>query len=348
MVSTGNPERMWWSKDTIVLVTGANKGIGLQLVRELARRGLTTILTSRDESSGRKAIESLLEEGIDRERLVYHQLDITSPDSVDALADWVSRSYGSIEILVSRDLELEFRCFSSRPADSSLFSSLVFFQINNAGVNSIGVPDLEQAKYVVETNYYGTKRVIEAMVPLLKPGARIVNVSSKAGDLAYLKNEWNAKLEDIATLTPSKIDEMIQEFFRAVEAKEIKARGWPCMGEELPLAPPEMLAGYSLSKIALNAYARIIAEKLAREKEIFLNSMCPGSTSTAMSGFRGHSVEIGADTAVWIALLPPGTPEEPLPHGRFFMDRKDVGFSQMPVFYDGQFYKSLGELPKSK
>ncbi|EFJ11492.1 hypothetical protein SELMODRAFT_126117 [Selaginella moellendorffii] len=310
---------MWWSKDTIVLVTGANKGIGLQLVRELARRGLTTILTSRDESSGRKAIESLLEEGIDRERLVYHQLDITSPDSVDALADWVSRSYGSIEIL-----------------------------INNAGVNSIGVPDLEQAKYVVETNYYGTKRVIEAMVPLLKPGARIVNVSSKAGDLAYLKNEWNAKLEDIATLTPSKIDEMIQEFFRAVEAKEIKARGWPCMGEELPLAPPEMLAGYSLSKIALNAYARIIAEKLAREKEIFLNSMCPGSTSTAMSGFRGHSVEIGADTAVWIALLPPGTPEEPLPHGRFFMDRKDVGFSQMPVFYDGQFYKSLGELPKSK
>ncbi|XP_002979924.2 short-chain dehydrogenase/reductase 2b isoform X2 [Selaginella moellendorffii] len=319
MVSTGNPERMWWSKDTIALVTGANKGIGLQLARELARRGLTTILTSRDESSGRKAIESLLEEGIDRERLVYHQLDITSPDSVDALADWVSRSYGRIEIL-----------------------------INNAGVNSIGVPDLEQAKYVVETNYYGTKRVIEAMVPLLKPGARIVNVSSKVGDFSYLKNEWNAKLEDIATLTPSSIDEMIQEFFRAVEAKEIKARGWPCMGEEIPLAPPEILAGYSLSKIALNAYARIIAEKLAREKEIFFNSMCPGSTSTAMSGFKGHSVEIGADTAVWIALLPPGTPEEPLPHGRFFMDRKDVGFSQMPVFYDGQFYKTLGDLPKSK
>ncbi|EFJ18794.1 hypothetical protein SELMODRAFT_111807 [Selaginella moellendorffii] len=310
---------MWWSKDTIALVTGANKGIGLQLARELARRGLTTILTSRDESSGRKAIESLLEEGIDRERLVYHQLDITSPDSVDALADWVSRSYGRIEIL-----------------------------INNAGVNSIGVPDLEQAKYVVETNYYGTKRVIEAMVPLLKPGARIVNVSSKVGDFSYLKNEWNAKLEDIATLTPSSIDEMIQEFFRAVEAKEIKARGWPCMGEEIPLAPPEILAGYSLSKIALNAYARIIAEKLAREKEIFFNSMCPGSTSTAMSGFKGHSVEIGADTAVWIALLPPGTPEEPLPHGRFFMDRKDVGFSQMPVFYDGQFYKTLGDLPKSK
>ncbi|EFJ04318.1 hypothetical protein SELMODRAFT_138880 [Selaginella moellendorffii] len=321
---------MWWSKDTIALVTGANKGIGLQLARELARRGLTTILTSRDESSGRKAIESLLEEGIDRERLVYHQLDITSPDSVDALADWVSRSYGRIEIL-----------------------------INNAGVNSIGVPDLEQAKYVVETNYYGTKRVIEAMVPLLKPGARIVNVSSKVGDFSVsssrisMRNlgdsyDFSTALEDIATLTPSSIDEMIQEFFRAVEAKEIKARGWPCMGEEIPLAPPEILAGYSLSKIALNAYARIIAEKLAREKEIFFNSMCPGSTSTAMSGFKGHSVEIGADTAVWIALLPPGTPEEPLPHGRFFMDRKDVGFSQMPVFYDGQFYKTLGDLPKSK
>lgn len=91
--------RDWWSKDTIAVVTGANKGIGYEIVRQLAEKGLTVALTARDKSRGQAAVNALKAEGLNNVWL--HQLDVESPESVQTLAKWLKSKFGGIDILVS-------------------------------------------------------------------------------------------------------------------------------------------------------------------------------------------------------------------------------------------------------
>lgn len=91
--------RPWWSKDTIAVVTGANKGIGYEIVRQLAEQGLTVVLTARDPGRGQAAIDALEADG--QKNVWFHQLDVTSSDSVEALANWLKTQFGGIDILVS-------------------------------------------------------------------------------------------------------------------------------------------------------------------------------------------------------------------------------------------------------
>jgi 3-oxoacyl-ACP reductase-like protein len=55
----GKEAERWWSKDTVAVVTGANKGIGFEIVRQLAKEGITVVLTARDATRGKEALESL-------------------------------------------------------------------------------------------------------------------------------------------------------------------------------------------------------------------------------------------------------------------------------------------------
>lgn len=81
------------------MVTGANKGIGYELVRALADRGLTVVLTARDQGRGQAAVESLKAAGL--KSVWFHQLDVVSSQSVDKLATWLKTQFGGIDILVS-------------------------------------------------------------------------------------------------------------------------------------------------------------------------------------------------------------------------------------------------------
>lgn len=87
----------WWSAETIAVVTGANRGIGFEIVHQLAIQGLTVILTSRDTAVGEEAAKVLQEGGLN---VVCHQLDIVDPSSIKSFADWVQETYGGIDILV--------------------------------------------------------------------------------------------------------------------------------------------------------------------------------------------------------------------------------------------------------
>lgn len=77
------------------VVTGANKGIGLETVRQLSSQGVTVVLTARDEKRGRDATSSLNSDGV-----VFHQLDVLDPLSCQALADFVRDRFGRLDILV--------------------------------------------------------------------------------------------------------------------------------------------------------------------------------------------------------------------------------------------------------
>lgn len=83
------------------MVTGANRGIGFEMARQLAAQGLTVILTSRDTSVGLEAAKVLQEGGLNVD---VHQLDVLDSSSIQEFCDWIRERYGGIDILVSVNL----------------------------------------------------------------------------------------------------------------------------------------------------------------------------------------------------------------------------------------------------
>lgn len=145
----------------IALVTGANRGIGLETVTQLAQRGMTVILGARDLAKGEAAANKLNEAGLD---VRARQLDVTDDESVKLLAAEVGREFGRLDVLV-----------------------------NNAGIlydawQQASNADFKIVHEALETNTIGAWRMCQAFVPLLRKSraGRIVNVSSEAGSLAHM------------------------------------------------------------------------------------------------------------------------------------------------------------------
>ncbi|KAK2999757.1 hypothetical protein RJ639_024289 [Escallonia herrerae] len=166
----------------------------------------------------------------------------------------------------------------------------------------------EMAIECLRTNYYGTKKVTEALLPLLQlsSSARIVNVSSIFGQLSYIKNEKvRAELESIDSLTEEKIDDILQLFLRDFKEDRLKANGWPMT-----------LSAYKVSKAAINAYTRLTARRFP---SILVNCVHPGYCKTDITRYIGHLTPAeGAQAPVMVALLPDGGPS-----GLYF-DRMDA------------------------
>ncbi|GAA0182500.1 dehydrogenase [Lithospermum erythrorhizon] len=160
----------------------------------------------------------------------------------------------------------------------------------------------EWAEQCLQTNYYGTKRVTEAFLPLLllSHTPRIVNISSILGQFKNISNEWAiGVLSNVEELTEEKVDEVINAYLK--DRKE----GWPTY-----------FSAYKLSKAAINAYTRIMAKKYP---QIIINAVNPGFVRTDFTSNLGFfTPEEGAETSVNLALLPKGAPS-----GLFF-DIHDV------------------------
>lgn len=142
----------------IALITGANKGIGLEIARQLGKQGITVLLSVRDENRGREAAQKLQDEGIDAHVV---QLDVTNQDTINAAASRIESEFGKLDILV-----------------------------NNAGIAIDSVPpsqlDIEILRRTYDTNVFGVFAVTKAMLPLLRKSdaGRIVNMSSGLASLA--------------------------------------------------------------------------------------------------------------------------------------------------------------------
>lgn len=82
------------------MVTGANKGIGFEICRQLACKGIMVILASRNEKRGIEAQARLLEESGVSDNVVFHQLDVTDPVSIAAVSEFIKSRFGRLDILV--------------------------------------------------------------------------------------------------------------------------------------------------------------------------------------------------------------------------------------------------------
>ncbi|MDQ6914063.1 MAG: SDR family oxidoreductase [Verrucomicrobiota bacterium] len=145
----------------IALVTGANKGIGLETVKQLARQGMTVLLGARDTKKGEAAAEKLREEKLD---VQFLEIDVNDTASIRKAAGKVEREFGLLDIL-----------------------------INNAGVmaddekKKASEQTLETWRKTFETNLFGVVATTQAFLPLLRKSVagRIVNLSSILGSITY-------------------------------------------------------------------------------------------------------------------------------------------------------------------
>jgi NAD(P)-dependent dehydrogenase (short-subunit alcohol dehydrogenase family) len=143
----------------VALITGANKGIGFEVARQVGKAGCTVLVGARNVELGREAAAKLKAEGVDAR---FVAIDVVKHETIKRAADEIARDFGRLDILV-----------------------------NNAGIAAIGkdgapsVTDLDAVRTTIETNFIGALAVTQAMLPLLRKSkaASIVNVSSELGSI---------------------------------------------------------------------------------------------------------------------------------------------------------------------
>ncbi|MDX1672723.1 MAG: SDR family oxidoreductase [Balneolaceae bacterium] len=139
----------------VILVTGANRGIGYEICRQLSNRDHTVLLTARNREQGRKAAEEL--------EAVFCRLDVTDQDSIDQAVEFVAQKHGRLDVL-----------------------------INNAGImiddsNTAKNADMDTIKKTLDVNLYGPLRLSQRFLPLLRESddPRIINISSGMGAICH-------------------------------------------------------------------------------------------------------------------------------------------------------------------
>jgi len=141
-----------------VLITGANKGIGFEVARQLAVQGKKVLLGARDSARGQAAVDALHAQGLHAVELVV--IDVTSQESIDKAAAEIEQRYGVLDVLINNAAIIVDQALPTEATQSSLRATF-------------------------DTNFFGAIAVAQAFVPLLRKSAnaRLINVSSGLGSI---------------------------------------------------------------------------------------------------------------------------------------------------------------------
>ncbi|XP_035688238.1 LOW QUALITY PROTEIN: carbonyl reductase [NADPH] 1-like [Branchiostoma floridae] len=272
----------------VAVVTGSNKGIGFEIVRGLCKQldGIV-YLTARNEKLGQEAVQKLKSEGLNPS---FHQLDITNEQSIQALKQHLQDKHGGLDVLV-----------------------------NNAGFAYDGAataPFGTQAEDTVGVNFFGTLAVSKALLPIIRPHGRVVNVSSQSSQMSLKKcsAELQARFRD-RSIQEEELVMTLNKFIEMAKAGKHEENGFADWA-------------YGMSKIGVTVLTFIQAREMEKDsrEDILVNCMCPGWCKSDTTGWERppRSAAEGADTALFLALLPaPNTKDS---QGLFFYDRKPMAF----------------------
>nr|GLL25586.1 (+)-neomenthol dehydrogenase-like [Ipomoea trifida] len=282
------------------VVTGGNKGIGFEICRQLACEGVTVVLTARNEHKGAEAVEKLRGLGLS-DNVLFHRLDVTDASTVSSLVHFVNTNFGRLDILVNNAGVIGL------VANEGALKTPEERLLNMMGTIS---HNYELSAECIEINYYGSKRMTEAFLPLLQQSKspRIVYVTSGWSKLENIPNEWAKGVLNNVDSPPEKLDEVVNKFLEDLKNGSSKEKEWP-----------SRMAAYVVSKAAMNAYARITAHKYP---SLQVNCVDPGYVKTDINFNTGKiTANEGAQNIVRVALQPQDGPS-----GLFFDCNKIVAF----------------------
>ena len=152
---------MYTAAVKIALVTGANKGLGFETSRQLAKQGITVLMARRSSARGKAAAKALRNEGLNAE---FIQLDVTKPEQIRKAASEIKRNYGKLDILVNN-------------AGASVGEA--------HGQNSTETISPKALRTTFDVNFFGLVELTQRLLPLIKKSdaGRIVSVASILGSL---------------------------------------------------------------------------------------------------------------------------------------------------------------------
>lgn len=266
----------------VALVTGSNKGIGFGIVKGLCEKFPGVVyLTGRDEGRGKAAVAELNKLGLKPE---FHQLDVTNKESIIALKNFIKEKHGGLDVLV-----------------------------NNAGIafkNDATDPFSVQAEVTLATNYFALVDTCNELFSLLRPHARVVNLSSSAGHLLRIPGEAiRKKFVDIQSV--DELSKFMQSFVKAAKDGNHAELGW---GN----------SAYVVSKVGVSKLSFIQQATFDKNgpEDVVVNAVHPGYVDTDMTSHKGPlSIAEGAAAAIHLSLLSPNVKE---PRGAYIWHDKTI------------------------
>ena len=244
-------------KQRTILITGANKGLGFEVIKKLLKDSPEDriLLGTRDLQRGEEALKKLGSPS----NVHLLQIDTSSAESIARAAKEIQSKYqGQLDVL-----------------------------INNAGIAPSGLT-VENARQLLATNYYGVKLVNKHLGGFIRENGRIVNVASEVG--AWTLHEMSKELQEkykSPSLTTEQLDALVEEFVASIQAKKIEQSGYNVKSPVL---------AYGVSKAALIAQTKIEARQWSGAKNVLVLSVCPGYCSTDINhhGPGSRPAELGA------------------------------------------------------
>ncbi|KAF2862563.1 NAD(P)-binding protein [Piedraia hortae CBS 480.64] len=257
----------------VAVVTGGNRGLGLAIVRNLALQypsspfnsgPLFIYLTARNAKKGTEALKkakALSQDG-GRTTMKFHVLDIDDKKSIQALAAFLHKEH----------------------------PKGIDFVINNAGIMPDGY-NLKLVTQTIDTIYYSTLEATRDLLPLIRDGGRLCNVSSTAGTLYNYGNDVRQKFIGAAKTSVDAVSALMEKYKKCVAEGTEEANGFPRQP-------------YSVSKAGATAMTKVIAlEEAKRKRGVLINACCPGYVNTDMTKHFGTKTpDEGAQTPVMLVL----------------------------------------------
>jgi NAD(P)-dependent dehydrogenase (short-subunit alcohol dehydrogenase family) len=229
------------TSDSVIVVTGGNRGIGLEICRQLAARGARVVLTARKRAAGDAAVQKLAAQNL---AVAFHPLDVTDGDGIGALRDFLKKAYGHVDVL-----------------------------INNAGIIAKGdAPalkvELAAVRETLQTNALGALHLAQTLLPLLKHSTspRIVNMSSGMG--ALTDNDGGYAAYRISKTALNAVTVILAAELRGMVAVNSVCPGWVKTDMGGPHAERDVAAGADTAVwLALHAPAKLTG-KFVRDRKV--------------------------------------------------------------------------------